>query len=138
VATVGGTVRPAEPLIEIVPADDTLVVEADVKPADIAFVHPGQRAMVKLTAYDYYVYGGLEATVERISADATMNERSGESHFTIRVRTHEASLRAPDGTVLPIGAGMTAQIDVLGRKRSVLSYLLTPFSKLSDNAFREK
>jgi len=64
--------------------------------------------------------------------------RNNRSHFTIRVRTHEASLRAPDGTVLPIGAGMTAQIDVLGHKRSVLSYLLTPFSKLSDNAFREK
>ncbi|WP_242138896.1 HlyD family type I secretion periplasmic adaptor subunit [Sphingomonas sp. TREG-RG-20F-R18-01] len=138
VATVGGTVRPGEPLIEIVPKDDTLVVEADVKPADIAFMHPGQRATVKLTAYDYYVYGGLDAKVEGISPDATVNERSGESHFTIRVRTHDASLKAPDGSALPIGAGMTAQIDLLGHKRTILSYLLTPFSKLSDNAFREK
>lgn len=137
VATVGGTVRPGEPLIEIVPNDDTLVVEAEVKPADIAFIRPGQRATVKLTAYDYSVYGALDGTVERISPDAVVNDRTGESHFTIRVRT-DAALKAQDGSPLPIGAGMIAQVDVLGRKRSVLSYLLTPVSKLRDNAFREK
>lgn len=138
VATVGGSVRPGEPLIEIVPMDDTLVVEADVKPADIAFIHPGQRATVKLTAYDYSVYGALEGKVERISPDAIVNERTGDSHFTIRVRTAAVALKAQDGSPLPIGAGMIAQVDVLGHKRSVLSYLLTPVSKLRDNAFREK
>ena len=138
VATVGGSVRPGEPLIEVVPEGDTLVVEADVKPADIAFIHPGQRATVKLTAYDYSVYGALDAKVERISPDAVVNERTGESHFTIRVRTNAAALKGQDGTPLPIGAGMIAQVDVLGHKRSVLSYLLTPVSKLRDNAFREK
>ncbi len=138
VATIGGTVRPGEPLVEIVPQDDTLVVEADVKPADIAFIHPGQRATVKLSAYDYSVYGALDGTVERISPDAIVNERTGESHFTVRIRTAASDLRAPDGSKLPIGAGMVATVDVLGHKRSVLSYLLTPVSKLRDNAFREK
>lgn len=138
IATVGGSVRPGEPLIEVVPRDDTLVVEAEVKPADIAFIHPGQRATVKLTAYDYSVYGALDGRVERISPDAVVNERTGESHFTIRVRTNSAALKAQDGTPLPIGAGMVAQVDLLGHKRSILSYLLTPVSKLRDNAFREK
>lgn len=138
VTTVGGTVRSGEPLIEVVPEHDALVVEAQVKPADIAFVHPGQRALVKLTAYDYTVYGGLRGSVERISPDAVVNERTGDSHFTIRVRTDQNRLRASDGAVLPIGVGMIAEVDILGHKRSVLSYLLTPVSKLSDNAFREK
>lgn len=138
IATVGGTVRPGEPIVEIVPADGTLLVEAEVRPADIAFIHPGQQATVKLTAYDFYVYGALDGRVEHISPDAIVNERSGESHFTIQVRTTESALRGLDGARLPIGAGMMAQVDLLGHKRSVLSYLLTPISRLSDNAFREK
>ncbi len=138
VATVGGSVRPFEPLVEIVPLNEALVVEADLKPADVAFVRIGQHATVKLTAYDYSVYGALDGIVERVSPDAIVNERSGESHFTIRVRTRQGSLKAQDGSPLPVGAGMMAQVDVLGHKRSVLSYLLTPVSKLSDNAFREK
>ncbi len=138
VATVGGSVRPGEPLVEIVPAGDTLVVEADVRPADIAFLHPGQRATVKLTAYDYSVYGVLDGVVERISPDAVVDPRTGESHFVIRVRTDASALKGQDGKPLPIGAGMVAQVDVLGHKRTIMSYLLTPVSKLSDNAFREK
>ena len=138
VATVGGSVRPGEPLVEVVPLDDTLVVEADVKPADIAFIHPGQRATVKLTAYDYSIYGALDGRVERISPDAVVNERTGDSHYVIQVRTTSGALKGQDGQKLPIGAGMIAQVDVLGHKRTVLSYLLTPVSKLSDNAFREK
>ena len=138
IATVGGSVRPGEPLVEIVPQGDTLVVEAQVKPADIAFIHVGQRATVKLTAYDYSVYGALPGVVDHISADAIANERTGETHYAIRVRTDKASLKAQDGSPLPIGVGMMAEIDVLGHKRSVLSYILTPMSKLRDNAFREK
>jgi adhesin transport system membrane fusion protein len=131
-------VRAGEPLVEIVPKDDALVIEADVRPADIAFVHRGQKAFVKLSAYDYSVYGGMDGVVDRISPDATVNEKTGESHFTIQVRTVGKGLRAPDGMALPIGVGMQAEVDVLGHKRSVLSYLLTPVSKLRDNAFREK
>lgn len=138
VATIGGTIRPGEPLVEIVPRGDALVIEAQVKPADIAFIHPGQRATVKLTAYDYSVYGSLPAVVETISPDAIVNERTGESHYAIRIRTRDTALKGQDGTPLPIGVGMMAEVDVLGHKRSVLSYLLTPMSKLRDNAFREK
>lgn len=143
VTTIGGTVRPGEPLVEIVPVGDTLVVEAQVRPADIAFVHIGQKAFVKLTAYDYSVYGGLDGVVERISPDATVNEKTGESFFTIRVTTKgpngkNGGLIAPDGQPLPIGVGMVAEVDLLGHKRSVLSYLLTPVTKMRDNAFREK
>lgn len=136
-ATSGGSVRPGEPLVEIVPAGDALVVEVDVKPSDIAFVHTGQRATVKLTAYDYSVYGSLVGTVERISPDAVVDERSGQSHYVARVRTSGA-LHGHDGRVLPVGAGMIAEVDLLGRRRTVLSYLLNPVTKLSDSAFREK
>jgi adhesin transport system membrane fusion protein len=138
VATVGGTIQPGAPLVEIVPGGDRLVIEAMVKPADIAFVHLGQKAFVKLSAYDYSVYGGLEGRVESISPDATVNDRTGESHFVIRVSTPQTALHTTDGGRLPVSAGMQAEVDVLGHKRSVLSYLLTPVSKLRDNAFREK
>lgn len=138
VATVGGTVRPGEPLVEIVPVGDGLVVEAQVRPADVAFIHPGQRATVKLTAYDYSIYGSMDGAVERISPDATVDERTGESHYNIRVRTTTPGLVAADGRKLPIGAGMVAEVDLLGEKRSVLSYLLSPINKVRSNAFREK
>jgi membrane fusion protein, adhesin transport system len=138
VATVGGTVRPFEPLAEIVPNKEALVVEASLKPDDICFVRIGQRATVKLTAYDYSVYGAFDGTVDSISPDAIVNERTGESHFTIRVVTRQGAIKAQDGSPLPIGAGMIAEVDVLGNKRSVLSYILTPIAKLKDNAFREQ
>ncbi len=138
VNTVGGSVRPGEPLVEVVPGGDTLVIDADVRPADVAFVHPGQKATVKLTAYDSSIYGSMTGRVERISPDAIVNERTGESHYQVRVRTDQASMKAPDGMVLPVGVGMVAEVDIIGHKRSVLSYLLNPVTKLRDNAFREK
>lgn len=138
VSTVGGTIRPGEPLIEVVPEGDALVIEAAVKPQDIAFLRSGQKASIKISAYDYSVYGSLPGIVERIAPDAVIDERTGESHFTIRVRTNETALTADDGAKLPISAGMTAEVDVLGRERSILSYLLTPVSRLRKSAFREK
>lgn len=138
VATVGGTVKPGEPLVEIVPVNDGLVVEAQVRPQDVAFIHPGQRAVVKLTAYDYSLYGAMDGAVERISPDATVDERTGDSFYNIRVRTTSAGLQTLDGRKLPIGPGMVAEVDLLGEKRSVLSYLLSPIDKVSSNAFRER
>ncbi len=137
VSTIGGTIRPGEPLVEVVPDGDSLVIEADVKPADIAFLRLGQGANIKVSAYDYSVYGTLPGKVERIAPDAVVNERTGESHFTIRVRT-SGSLVGRNGGRLPIGPGMTAEVDVLGDDRSVLSYILTPVTRLRDSAFREK
>jgi adhesin transport system membrane fusion protein len=138
VTTVGSAVRPGEPLVEVVPEGDTLVIEAAIKPQDISFVRLGQKANVKISAYDYSVYGTLPGTVEQIAPDAVTNERTGESHFTVRVRTDTRGLTDEDGKPLPIGAGMTADVDVLGRDRSIMNYLLTPMSRLKDNAFREK
>jgi membrane fusion protein, adhesin transport system len=138
VATIGGSVRPGESLVEIVPQGDALVVEAQVKPADIAFIHLGQRASVKLTAYDYTVYGALAGVVQHISPDAIVNDRTGETHYAIRIRTRNASLKAQDGSPLSVGAGMMAEVDFIGHKRTILSYILTPISKLRENAFREQ
>ncbi|WP_076071790.1 HlyD family type I secretion periplasmic adaptor subunit [Sphingomonas montana] len=137
VATVGGTVRPGDPLVELVPSDDTLVVEAMVTPKDIAFVRTGQRAKVKITAYDSAIYGSLDGRVTTISPDVTVDQRTGESHYIVRVRTDRDALKDGAGRPLPIGPGMIADVSLLGDKRSVLSYLLTPFTRLRDNAFRE-
>ncbi len=138
VTTVGGSIRPGEPLVEVVPAGDSLVIEARVSPADIAFVRLGQEANVKISAYDYSVYGTLSGTVESIAPDAVTDQRTGLSHFLIQVRTRSSALTGEGGAKLPIGAGMIADVDVLGRDRSVLSYILTPVTRLRDNAFREK
>ena len=136
--TIGGSIRPGEPLVEVVPLADSLVIEALVAPADIAFLRVGQKATVKISAYDYSVYGSLTGKVESIAPDAIVNERTGESHFTVRVRTDTTALTGEGGTRLPISTGMTAEVDVLGRQRTVLNYLLTPLTRLRDTAFREK
>lgn len=136
VTTVGGVVQPGEDLVEIVPLEDSLLVEAQVRPADIAFIHPGQTATVKVTAYDFSIYGGLDAVVEEISADTIADER-GESFYRIRVRTTENQLR-PGGEPLPIIPGMTTQVDILTGEKSVLDYLLKPILRAKDEAMRER
>jgi adhesin transport system membrane fusion protein len=136
VTTVGGVVQPGEDLVEIVPLEDSLLVEARVRPADIAFIHPGQPATVKITAYDYAIYGGLDAVVEDISADTIEDERD-ESFYRIRVRTTENEL-THRGEVLPIIPGMTAQVDILTGEKSVLDYILKPILRAKDEALRER
>ncbi len=138
VATIGGTIRAGDPLVEIVPAGEALVVEARVRPADIAFVHAGQAARVKLTAYDASVYGGLDGRIIAISPDAVLDERGNEGHYMVRIATTKAGLVAPDGAPLAVVPGMVAQVDLIGRQRSILSYLLSPVTKLGQNAFRER
>jgi adhesin transport system membrane fusion protein len=136
VTTVGGVVQPGEDLVEIVPLEDTLLVEAQIRPADIAFVRPGQAATVKITAYDFSIYGGLEGVVEDISADTIEDER-GESFFRMRVRTADNTLQKGDEP-LPIIPGMTTQVDVLTGEKTVLDYLLKPFLKAKQRALRER
>lgn len=137
VTTVGGTVGPGAPLVEIVPSDKSLLVEIRIRPQDIAFVHLNQEAKVNVTAYDSSVYGGLEGRVVNISPDAVLEERTGETFYVVRVRTASNALKDQAGRPLPIGPGMVADVSLLGDKRTILQYILTPITKLSDNALRE-
>ena len=137
VTTLGGVVRPGQDLVEIVPTEDTLLVEARLRPADIAFIYPSQAAKVKITAYDFTVYGSLPASVEHISADTIEDEASGESFYLVRVKTDIADLRDKQGEPLPVIPGMTAAVDILTGKRTVLQYILNPFLKVGQRALRE-
>jgi adhesin transport system membrane fusion protein len=136
VTTVGSAVGPGAPMVEIVPSEETLLVEAMVRPQDIGWVHIGQKAKVSITAYDPSIYGSLKGVVTAISPDATVNEKTGESHYIVQVRTTKNAL-VHNGRLLPIGTGMIADISLLGDKRSVLAYILTPITRLNETAFRE-
>lgn len=131
--TVGGVVQPGKDIVEVVPLDDSLVLEARIAPKDIAFIAPGQDAMVKLTAYDSSIFGGLEAKVDNISPDTVVDER-GNAFYVVRVHTLKSNL----GDKLPIIPGMTAEVDILTGKKSVLSYLLQPISSVRGRALRER
>ncbi len=135
--TIGGVVQPGMDLVEIVPAEEALVVEARVRPADIAFIHPGLKALVKFSAYDYTVYGAVPATLDHISADTITDEKTGESFYVIRVTAKTEDLRDRGGEPLPVIPGMTASVDVITGKRTVLQYLMTPIDKAFQGALRE-
>lgn len=140
VNTIGGVIQPGMDLVEIVPLEDSLLVEARVRPADIAFLRPGLPAMVKLTAYDFSIYGGLEGTVEHISADAIIDERPGvrpESYYLVRVRTSRGARGAGDKH-LRIIPGMQATVDIRTGQKTVLQYLLKPILRAKQTALRER
>lgn len=137
VRTVGGVIQPGQDLMEIVPIEDTLLVEAQVRPSDIAFMYPNQKAVVKITAYDFSIYGGLDAVVEQISADAIEDKEKGESFFRIYLRTDKNYLGTAEDP-LPIIPGMTASVDVLTGEKTVLEYLMKPILRARDNALRER
>ncbi len=134
VNTVGGVVQPAKDMIEIVPLEDALLLEARVLPRDIAFLRPGQPAMVKFTAYDFSVYGGLEGTLEHIGADTVMDDK-GNAYYIVRVRTTQPGFGAGN---LPIIPGMVAEVDILTGKKSVLAYLLKPVLRAKSVALTER
>jgi len=131
--TIGGVVLPGREVVEVVPLDDALLLEARISPRDIAFLRPGQTARVKFTAYDFVVYGGLDATLEHISADTVLDEH-GNPFYIVRVRTTEASL----GEGKPIIPGMVAEVDILTGKKSILSYLLKPVLRAREYALTER
>jgi adhesin transport system membrane fusion protein len=137
--TIGGVIRPGEDIAEIVPLDDTLLIEAKIRPRDIAFLHPGQKATIKITAYDFSIYGGLEADLERISADTIRDETDphGERYYRVYLRTKTNALEH-NGKELPIIPGMTATVEILTGKKSVLDYLLKPLLKARETALRER
>jgi membrane fusion protein, adhesin transport system len=134
--TVGGVVQPGSTMAEIVPLEETLLVETRLRPSDIAFVHPEQRAVVKISAYDYSIYGGLEGKIEYVSADS-IQPQQGDPYYVAHVRTG-ANTIAFQGRELKVIPGMTANVDVLTGSRSVLTYLLKPVNRVRERALRER
>ncbi|WP_374376216.1 HlyD family type I secretion periplasmic adaptor subunit [Dongia sp.] len=137
IRTIGGVIQPAQDIMEIVPIEDNLLIEAQIRPQDRGFIAPGQPAKVKITAYDFSIYGGLDGVVEDISADAIENEKK-ELYFRVRLRTDKSYLVGKEGENLPIIPGMTASVDILTGKKTVLEYLLKPILKAREQALTER
>ncbi|MEQ8177300.1 MAG: HlyD family type I secretion periplasmic adaptor subunit [Amphiplicatus sp.] len=137
VSTIGGVVQPGETIVEIVPSEDSMVVEARIKQDDIGFLSIGQAARVKLSAYDSGVYGALDAKIESISADAIEDEKTGDRYYLIKVRTDQNVIRTKGGD-LQILPGMGAEVDILNGKRTVLAYILKPLVEVQNKALREQ
>lgn len=133
VNTVGGVVQPGNEIVEIVPLEDALLLEANISPRDIAFLRPEQKALVRFTAYDFTIYGGLEAVVDQIGAD-TITDDKGNAFYVIRVRTLETDL----GENLPIIPGMVAEVDIMTGKKTILSYLMKPILRAKAHALSER
>lgn len=136
-STIGGVIQPGEPIADIVPDDETLLVEAKIQPSDIAFLRPGQEAVLKFSAYDFAIYGGLEGRVENISADTIEDEIDKQHYYMIKVRNAEGRL-IKDGEEYPIIPGMVVEVDVITGQRTVLQYLFKPFHRMRFNALRER
>ncbi|WP_084386776.1 HlyD family type I secretion periplasmic adaptor subunit [Castellaniella caeni] len=132
--TIGGVVQPGKDIMEIVPSDDTLLLEVRINPRDIGFLYPGQKAEVKFTAYDFSIYGGLQGHVEEIGADSITDEK-GNSYYLVKVRTDSAFVGSDDRPILP---GMMAEVHILTGKRTLMQYLLKPVLRAHSNAFRER
>ena len=137
VNTVGGVIQPGSDMVEIVPLNDTLLVEAKIRPQDIAFLHPGQEAVVKFTAYDYTIYGGLKAKLERIGADTITDEDKKTTYYMITLRTDRSHL-GTDEKPLIIIPGMVASVDIITGKKTILSYLLKPIIKARAESLQER
>jgi len=131
--TIGGVVQPGGEVVEIVPMDDQLLVEARIPPKDIAFLRPGQDATVKFSAYDFTIYGGMDGTLEHISAD-TITDENDNTYYLVRVRTEDADF-GEDRMIIP---GMTTQVDILTGKNTILQYLLKPVLRATSNALSER
>jgi adhesin transport system membrane fusion protein len=137
VNTVGGVIQPGSDIVEIVPLDDTLIVEAKIRPQDIAFLHPGQEAMIKFSAYDYTIYGGLKGQLEQIGADTITEEDKKQTYYLIRLRTDRNHLGTDENPLLII-PGMVASVDIITGHKSILSYLLKPILRAKAEALHER
>lgn len=136
VSTVGGVLKAGEPAVEIVPGDSKLVFETKVKPNDIGFIHVGQKAFIKLSTYDFSIFGSLSGRVEVVGADSIPNEK-GETYYLVKVELADKAITST-GLNLDLMSGMTAQVDIVTGKRSALSYLSSPITKTLSTAFKEK
>lgn len=137
VNTIGAVVAAGERLLDIVPVSETLLVEARLKPSDVAFVLPGQKANIKLTAYDFSIFGGLTGEVQNVSADSIVDPETRETYYLVLVRAESSTLRYRDQD-LPILPGMVTDVEILTGKKTILQYLLKPINKARDEAFRER
>lgn len=138
VTTLGGVIPPNGDLMEIVPIDDRLLIEARLSPRDIAFIHPGQRALVKLTAYDYAIYGGLDGEVETISPDTIQDKIKPEiTYYRVFIRTHQDYLTNKAGRHFSITPGMVASVDIKTGEKTIFEYLMKPFNRAKE-ALRER
>jgi adhesin transport system membrane fusion protein len=133
VNTVGGVIGAAKDIVEVVPSEDNLSIEAKVQPKDIGFLRVGQRALVKLTAYDFSIYGGMEAVVDSIGADSITDEK-GNAFYIVKIKTHKLQLKKN----LPIIPGMQAEVDIQTGSKSILTYLLKPILRAKQIAFTER
>ncbi|OXS17134.1 secretion protein HylD [Zobellella denitrificans] len=131
--TVGGVVAPGREVLELIPLDDQLIIEARIQPKDIAFIRPGQAAMIKFTAYDFAIYGGLEAEVQHISADTILDDKDN-SYYLVRLATRTPGF-TDDLAIIP---GMTTQVDILTGKKTILEYLLKPVLRATSQAMTER
>lgn len=137
VTTIGSYVQPGQKIMEVVPLGEKLLVETRVKPADIAFIKVGDRALVKVTAYDFSIYGGLDGRVVQISADSIYDDKEKQAYFTVVVQTDKSYLEA-SGHSLPITPGMMTSTQIITGRKSVLTYLLKPMLKARSDALRER
>lgn len=131
--TVGGVITPGSEVVELIPQDDKLIVEAKISPKDIAFIRKGQPAILKFSAYDFSIYGGMSAEVQHISADAITNDKD-ETYYLIRLATQQ-NVTDESWTILP---GMIVQVDILTGKKTVLNYILSPLFNVTSSALRER
>lgn len=138
VTTIGGVIPPNGEMMEIVPVDDHLLIETRLSPRDIAFIHPGQRALVKITAYDYAIYGGLEGVVETISPDTIQDKVKPEVfYYRVFIRTHQDYLQNKLGRHFSIVPGMIATVDIKTGEKTIADYLIKPFNRAKE-ALRER
>jgi adhesin transport system membrane fusion protein len=137
VNTIGAYVDPGTVVAGIVPTADTLLVEAKISPRDVAFITRGQKAIVKVTAYDFSVFGGLEGEVTNVSADSIVDKEKGETFYLVQVKTNESEL-VRNGKAYPIIPGMVASAEIMTGRKTILSYLMKPINKAQSVALTER
>ncbi len=137
VNTVGAYVTPGAVIGGVVPTSETLLVEARLPPRDVAFVRTGQPALIKISAYDFSIYGGLGGEVETVSADSLVDQNTGETYYLVRVKTNTAAL-VKDGREYAIMPGMIASVDIMTGRKTILTYLMKPINKAREEALRER
>jgi adhesin transport system membrane fusion protein len=139
VNTVGGVIKSGMDLIEIVPQSDILLIEAKIDPKDIAFINPQQKAIIKVTAYDFSIYGGLDGKIVEISADSILdkNDKNQKSYYKVMIKTNQTYLEK-NGDKLPIIPGMITSVDIVTGKKSILDFILKPILKTKQNAMHER